>query len=330
MRGFKFSYHFIILWPLLLLVCVPALAYVVRPGDTFSKIVGVHLPGPTFGRKGNLNRIRKLNPQVKNIDLIFPGMKINLGELASEQSPLRPAEAPAEQERVLASDKTLAPPVPSPFSLEFNPYFSMLELKLKDRDSGAEATLASQSNFGSNFSYRMDWSERLQSFVKLNLGYITFEQPSSGLVTTKRANKFLSGIGLGANYKLAPKLAGSFSVDYQKELFGRSLSANSITVDSVAVPSFSGRLSYDLGQRATHRFGLYGNYQYKLATSADDYKIHAGHNYGGGFYFNQQEWIQTEIGFFRREQNMNLSLQSETGVVLGMRFMMPLEKNSHD
>lgn len=137
-----------------------ASAYVVKKGDSFSKIIGVNVAGPVFGRKGNFDRILKLNPQIKIPALILPRTEVLL---------TYPLTTITEEKREVTSEtETIESPPTFPVSLEFNPYYLLSSLSIYDKSSGDKATLASQLHLGSNFSYFQNGHKRFQTFLQQN------------------------------------------------------------------------------------------------------------------------------------------------------------------
>jgi hypothetical protein len=84
----------------------------VIPGDKFSKIIGRLIAGPVWGKNGSFAQVIKLNPQIKNPDLIYPGdviflpngesftmgpqAKRSFRKLASAAKPAQTTDAPDE------------------------------------------------------------------------------------------------------------------------------------------------------------------------------------------------------------------------------------------
>ena len=59
--------------------------HVVKSGDTLSQIVHRELSGSVWGTRGLIKQVLRLNPQVKDADIIFPGERIILSETASQK-----------------------------------------------------------------------------------------------------------------------------------------------------------------------------------------------------------------------------------------------------
>ncbi|MFP5387374.1 MAG: LysM peptidoglycan-binding domain-containing protein [Bacteriovoracia bacterium] len=76
-----------------------AFEYLVRGGDTLSEVVKVHFPGSRiYGNSGKIKDVLKLNPNLKNPDLILPNDKILLEKTrisASEDEEYAPSSSPS-------------------------------------------------------------------------------------------------------------------------------------------------------------------------------------------------------------------------------------------
>ncbi len=296
-------------------------AYIVKKGESFSKIIGRNLPGLVYGRNGNFDKILKLNPQIKNPHLIIPGTEINLGDAGAVVSDVSVAEE--KEVRNVASPDFAPVPESSPTSFEFNPYFVFSNLSVRDRSSGAKAELASELYAGGRFSYIQGWSEEFQSYLQLNFAYVTFEQPTTSQVSLKDSNRFLTGLSLGGKYHFKKNLRGYLHADYQKELFVRSIDTTTITVDGILVPSVGSNLEYDFLNYNNLILGISGKFDYKLASKADSYRVNNGYVYGAGLYLKEIKGIQTDLSFYTRGQDSTITQQKETGVFLSVKMMVP-------
>ncbi len=59
--------------------------YVVQTGETLSSVVHRFFVGRLYGHKGLIERVADINPQIRNIHRIFPGMRIKLNIMDSIQ-----------------------------------------------------------------------------------------------------------------------------------------------------------------------------------------------------------------------------------------------------
>jgi LysM repeat protein len=338
-----------------------SVTYVAKEGDKLSKIAGKMIQGPVWGKNGSLKKVIALNLEIKDSDLIYPGQEIQLpgDEVAQTSSRAPPLSAPkpscavcsacavkrapaTEEETPVTSPSTTpnstptlasAPtPVPqenqSGFLLELAPYYALTGISASDKATGNPATLASSVNTGLDMKYYQPWSESFRSFVHLRLGTLSFEQPTDSSKSLLSSSNFMSGIGLGGDFKLSQGLTFSIFGDYQKEAFVRSISTNSVTVDAVAVPELGGRLAFDLLKKNSLTLGISGQFTELFQAPTAGYTVSQGNLYGGIIYFKQDvggagSTLTTELGYFSRQQSTDITNQTERDFLLQFRWFLP-------
>jgi hypothetical protein len=341
-----------------------ASAEVVREGDKLSKIVGRLIPGPVWGKNGSWTKVLKLNPGIGNPDLIYPGEEIKLpgGQTLQLQAVATKAKTTRVPSSTIAEptpieSPTVSPPSPLPVAvaspspavsptqevhavteenggaLELSPYYIITGLRATDKTTGSPASLASSLNAGVDARYYQLWSDSFKSFVQLKLGTLSFEQPTLVTTSLQSSSNFMSGIGLGGEFRLSQALSFRISGDYEKEAFVRATSTKSVTVDAVAVPELGGSLALDLLRKNSLTLGISGQYSELFQASTGGYTVLQGSLYGGKIYFKQdvgQSAVQTELGYSSRQQNTELTNQTEKDIVLQLRWFLPSGKKSEE
>lgn len=321
-----------------------AAIYVVKEKDTLSTIVQQTMHGRIYGKRGGLEKLVALNPKIKNPNLIFPGDDIILSgedqKLVDESQAnrtLATADAPATTEpsknlpaenQNKALDERVST-VDTLFkrgaNLALTPYVSILSLEAEDRASGNASTVASKYDAGVTLSYVQDWSEKFHSQLNLKMGMVDFEKPTNSSRSLVDTQKFIFGLGAETSHQLSEKLGLTFGIDYGKELFIRSVSTQSETVDAVNVPTLGTKLSYDFANLDPFHFGVSGTYKAMLPASADGYSVKFGNLYGLSLYFNQrmkgsESKFLTELGFYQRRQDTSFSSQTESNIMATLRY----------
>ena len=215
--------------------------------------------------------------------------------------------------------------------MALTPHYSLTSLSVEDRTTGSDSTLASKYNTGAHISYVQEWTQSTRTFVDLNLGLIAFEKPTDSTKTIHDDKKFLSGFGLGVSFEISNKLNLDLAGFYQKELFVRASSTQSVTIDAVNVPSIGGKLSYDLLKLDPFTFGMSSSLYVKGPAKSGGYNIRLGAEYGATIYLKQsaggvgqESNFQTELGFNSRSQNTSITKQTQTQITLGLRFVFPV------
>jgi hypothetical protein len=174
------------------------LIYVVKPGDTLSKILRAKKLKPVYGKKGSLANVLKRNPQLKISfgDKIYPGMKIFLSEKLlgehAKQAPLivvvmgdKSRNELPEASRSLASpelaevskasnspaasnevERTPGDEFDQSFYGEISPEVSWKNLSSTDENAlrRSEVNVSSNTSYGLGATYGMHFEENVDSF----------------------------------------------------------------------------------------------------------------------------------------------------------------------
>lgn len=213
--------------------------------------------------------------------------------------------------------------------LEFTPTYKMTGLSLLDPSTGSRSNLVTQYYFSTEVLYVQKLAKQFETFIGLNLGYVSFASPKATTKSVSDSSHFLSGIELGGSGEVAPNLTFTGDLRYNNELFGRASSTTSVSVDAVPVPSVEGKLSWDAIHFNPFIYGLSGMYTAYFATQSDStYTISQGSGYGGSIYIKQSRStntppFETHAGFFSRTQNTSSINQKETTYFLNVRFYIP-------
>jgi hypothetical protein len=285
--------------------------YEVKENDTLSLIVQSQVSGPIWGRNGSLKKVLKLNPQITNPDLIFPGEVIVLNA--------KKKEVKGEAQKIAAIKKPVSPS--RSFHLEFSHAFT--SLNMIDSATGADSELASKLHLSLEGKYLQHWSSRFKSFVGIRLGWISFENPNSHERSLSSKEKLMNGIGIGGSYELTPHLDLGVSAYYQSELFARSTSTKNVTIDAVHLPSLESTMSYKAFSLESFTLGVSMNFDLKLPAETDSYDVKLGKGYGGAIFLERapgkdMRAFKTNIGFYTRSQDSSIIQQKEKRIYLGL------------
>jgi hypothetical protein len=216
----------------------------------------------------------------------------------------------------------------------------MTNFSATDRGTGTKATIATNLYLKLSAQYFQNWSENFRSYIGLNFGYFSLEKPSDSRKSIDSQSRFTSGMLLGAETDLSRRSSADFTFRYQKQAFLRSISTTSVAVDLIDVPSISAKLNYDLIELSPFTLGIAGVSELTLPASADSYAVRLGASFGGILYLKQKlaererraEQLETSLGFFQRKQNTSLVEQTETDLVLSVRYFFgggtPKETNA--
>jgi LysM repeat protein len=326
-------------------VSTTAWPYVVKNGDTLSEIAYKNISANVYGKNGSMVKILNINPQIKNPNLIMPGQVINLDKSETPKLTEIPTERNVATDSLISTQNfvennnsemasKVSPLLKRRATVALNPFYNIANLSSADNVTGSESTIASKYYAGVNASYVQEWNKDFQTAINFKLASIAFEGPANSTKTLQDKSKFLSTIGVETNHNIGKKTHLKLGLSYGKELFIRAASTQSVAVDAINVPSISSKISYDIIELSPFALGVSATYSAKMPAKADSYNIKLGHEYGANIYLNQftgnshNSKIQTELGFTRRSQNTNITSQTETNIMLGVRFHFSTVKGS--
>ena len=302
-------------------------AHVVKKGETLTDIAYNNISTRVYGKNGSLRKILALNPKIKNINFIRPGQVIIL----SDNQPLVHSGAKTKSDISAGSqspyDNKDSPLLNRGSILELSPFYNITTLSARDSTTGSESTIASDYYFGVNAQYGREWNQDFQTTINLKLASIDFELPATSTKSLKGTNKFLSSLGLEANQRIKEKTRLKLGVSYGQELFIRAFSTQGVEIDALNIPSINSKISHDVRDFSRFTFGISASYSAKMPGKTDSYEVEFGHEYGASIYLkkpfgnSQNSNIQTELGFSQRNQNTNLTSQTETNIIFMGRFL---------
>jgi hypothetical protein len=227
---------------------------VVEPHDTLSQALDRQFHERTWrlwGDHGMIAKIAAVNPQVPDINLIYPGQILNLGPLGdgwvvveSEKNTEKKSRAPANDESAPTPASSITPPptptlspVPTPSPsftpetspvmsapaanakpenerfgwISLSPSFSYARIDSTDRSTGAAATFLSEQNPGMDFSWGQRWSSHFDTNLDLGLQEDTYVVQETGMALDNPTH-VLTHFGLGA--ALRPASGGDFAFTF--------------------------------------------------------------------------------------------------------------------
>lgn len=332
------------------------LVYVVRTGDTLSTIAQKQIGSPIFRKgDGSLFKLLKMNPTVKDADLIFPGQRLVIRSseaqnLASEEtkyqnsfatsprqvassetepdknppeSAQKACEVPAEKSKALESKE---PEIPHQLFLDAS--MGITTLTSTDGSSTTGATLYSAQDLGIQAGWQQQWTDSFSTKMSARFRSIDFQPPTSSTKSVSDSKKLTTGLSLEAETEFTPKFSLVFGTSYNQELFLRGLTSSSVTVDSVAIPKFTLGAEYQIYQVGKTSVGVNAAFDYLLGTSTDGYTVRSGMAYQGGFYlkrlYGMDKSVELNVTYRDRAQNTSLVNFHENTVFGTLIFSLPL------
>jgi hypothetical protein len=227
----------------------------IRRGDTLSEIARDVSKLPTYGSHGGLNKILKINPEIKNPNLIVPGERIKLpGSTAATvktSEPLKPAEPappssvpepkPVTSLETAPGNQSVAAAAPSPVrekrkTFAFTPFFG------RGQTSGLTSTgqgLPRLSNLGegASLAYFQHWTPSWSSFLEVGVQRWSLSAIGAAVENPiHTVGRF--DVGLESRVGESWNVGGSVGVAPELNFHGVSPFQN-VAIDVLTVPEFA-------------------------------------------------------------------------------------------
>ena len=301
-----------------------AVTYVVRKGDTLSKVIQENIPGRIYGKNGNLSKILVQNPDVKNLDLIFPGQTISLDGhtlVFSDGSERTPANETSQ-----ASAPVDSKGASREFSrIQLHAAFYQSRLIAIDSANGSRSVLGSAFSPEISSRWEQHWESGFTSFLGAHVRLENFKTTSNVHRLTD-TTPTLFGFEAGAkifSYGSSGVLSGSLALD--QESFIRAKSVAELTVDAVSVPKAKLQTGFDWFRSRIFRLGSEFEVSYLAPMSSDTYQTKSGFGLGAALLIRQDTKKTPIFGGVRvqyQKQDTTIARQSylNAGLTFGFHF----------
>lgn len=335
--------------------------HVVRHGDTLSQIAQDNLRGRVYGRRGSLAKLLTLNPKLDQNGHIIVGQKIRLGTDAQpgwRESHMTPVAAnenshprtPASEDGRLttaAQGQTPEATVPSgPVALapiqcaaptesqsdidhgaEFTVGYQFTTLQSTDGTSGATATLITDRDLNVGAAWKQVWTSGFRSFAAFNVRNVDFSAPTSSTKSLTNPSQTLLGLQMGVDHQIGERLQLKYSLGYGNQLFMHAVTANSLSVDSVAVPSAALAAHLRFFTVGKTSMGLNASATYLFSGTTDTYSVGSGTALDGALTLKREDQERTmgvALGYRDRSQSTSSLNVREDNIYGLIYYSMPL------
>ncbi len=244
--------------------------YVIRSGDTLSGIAFTHVSKSVWTRGGSLEQVSKCNPQVGDVDLIYPGKSLVLPigtddeALADISEDISTDEISNEVEDIDVKSKPIVEEKRSHFIYgEFNSFHSELAAtQTSGPGSGSEADeLLSNPNFSGKIIYSINLSRDFSLRAILDFKNYIFSKDLDSQIG-KDQDHLAINPGIGATYHAFSFLDLNLNLYSFEQSFYGADSSGSLVFEFERVMRFEinpeltilNQESFDLGLGA---FGTY-------------------------------------------------------------------------
>lgn len=333
-------------YSILIIQCSPALAYVhtVSRNETLSELCYRIVPGRVYGKNGSVQRIARLNPHIKVVDLVYPGQKIIFPDqlprtdFVTQDAPLQDpkddvplvvAEPKVSETKVNEPKVELKKPA-SPDSPQWAPssrLFALMGQEYFDINSEDKVTKA-KANFASNASPRIDvvwevaWTKEYTSRIYFTYVAESIQNDATANKNLKRANGGRNSFGLEVMKNISDKTAIGIYGARSTRSFSRAPDNNTLTFDRISgfeVGAKAERLLFQVSKAK-----VTGNVKagWLAPTQGAGYKVYAGKTATLGLNLRHELRAvtleaQTYYGYWQQDSRYTKQYSSQIGMGIG-------------
>ena len=331
--------------------------YIVKNGDTVSKILAERNLFPIYGVNGSLAQVLASNESLRKSkgNLIFPGMRLNLALdnliLTDSKSRLSKSSSPISKKPTLkqstqksqsensvseiasdeSSNKVESVVLPesdkkslvSHSDLGIAGISEFIRVKASDTISGADATLLSDASIGFRLTWGQNWSHNFRSYLSYQSLKVSIQESSSATKNLTNKENTLANYLVGAEYQQAENLKWMGTLSYGETLVSRALNSTTVAIEKLVLPSLFAGIEYKLYQVDNLSLQALGGLIFTMPTQQQTYdaKLSIGKKIGLG--------LADMIGPFKIAgevyyQNTDLKMQdagydeSNIGIIVGI------------
>jgi LysM repeat protein len=300
--------------------------YLVKSGDTLSSIAHQTLPGRVWARDGSLAQLAANNPQITDLNVIYPGQKIKIPSVA--QDPVQESRFPAAENEPLASIETKPAEAFGFFSVDSG--FFSTKIAATERSNGSTASLLTKSNVQEIFSYSQHWNNDFETSVYFGFENLNISSPPTG-GSIDDPSPTLHHFGVTGVWKPSSKSKVGFSLGMDQQPFLIGISASTIKLDLLYVPTFKISYGHDLYQNGPFTLAALVGTGVSAPETRSNYQSRWNPDYEARVYLIQQAfaWMNVETGAVWNEwkQNTSITEQDQTDLGVYLKLSFPLGGN---
>jgi hypothetical protein len=256
--------------------------YTVRARECLSEIAFRNLGYPVYGKDGSLARLFRMNPNIRNPHLIYPGMSLQLIPLLSSPEvavipdepmdssrPENPVEVSPGAERIISSEEDDPRSTVSVFT-----GFDYFHLEAVDTATQDTAKILSEASPRVVLGWRMAWDEKWSTEVDFTYRQDRLKQPQEGPLFKKKTFA-RTGFTFGVN-RHWEKGRTKFFLGRSERGFLRAPNASSIEFESATSTDVGLAHEQALVVRKTASAGVSAEAIYLGAADASGYSTDPG------------------------------------------------------
>jgi hypothetical protein len=256
--------------------------HLVKFGETLSGVALKYFTTPIYSSKGSLAKLLKINPEIEDPNLVYPGQRINLRQDETKENQMVKIEINDDLD-----DQNISFWATASFAYFF------IKSKLLDNDSLAYAY--SDLSPGLKVGVDIEWSKSFSTFTSLQFQHANFSiSDNKNLKGSKRIKSYLD-MGL---IKKIGNLDAILSFQVSNSYFLRSVDIDSLTIENNLASFLSTSLDWHLFK--SNNLGLSFGPEFALLIPLE----------GSNFYYtNGHKWnlhMSQHFTYMKRRYRLKL------------------------
>jgi|GEM_PF-2587340 len=255
-------------------------SYVVKDGDTVSKILYKHNLKPIYGKNGSLTEFFKLNKEFNGLaDKIFPKMIIKLPEdhqmtSSNDNFPLEIKENQIKKEDTVSDISYFKV---SSFTL--NTGLLSAKLTTTNLQTNDKVTFISKSGYGVGGKVDLVFKNEINLFIFGELNHYSINDNSARSMTLSGSEQNLIKYGLGGQLHLSQSVGLWASLSRVQNLVGKSISTTRFQLENITTTQLT--LGTEKVIKEFKHFSLFaaGNIRLAFPESENGFKTKLSNGY---------------------------------------------------
>jgi hypothetical protein len=225
-----------------------AYVHIVSRHETLSELCYRLVPGRVYGPKGSLEKVAQMNPQIKILDLVYPGQKILFPveeprqEFVTEQN-LKEEKAEEENSKVISSSSGPEWAPSSRLSVLFGQEF--FDIHAEDKKTKARADFASTASPRLDFIWEISWTKDYISRIFFSHVNESIQGDSSSGKALKKGKGGRNSFGAEVLKQVSRKTSYGIYAARSTRSFSRATDNTTLTFDRIS--------GFELGVKAEKR-----------------------------------------------------------------------------
>ena len=289
--------------------------YVVKAGDSLSRILKKQGHSPIYGNQGSLAAAVALNPSIaaSNGNLIYPGQKIFLPEnkpvASSQTQPEREIASEPQASRAIEADDT---------SGDFWVGLGMdfFRIDATDLANGSKSIILSTLSPSLQLGWKLHWNAETAFWAKVDFERYSLQPPKNA--TFDHLNGVRGGFALGVSQRLSDRFQSDFSFGLRNRLFFHASGLTELAVDQQMIASPTLALQYAVLSKPNAEVGLRGEAGWLMSGSNSYYDVKSGIHGALGVYLRHK--FECSLDYVIDSQDTSLMNETEKKFIFNLIY----------